>query len=81
MRNHRRFEAMMKAIDVNGADVARGADLSRQYVSLLRQGIATTIAIERAEAIERFLGCRRGMLFDYGDDPEPTNGDTHARVA
>jgi DNA-binding Xre family transcriptional regulator len=60
----------MRTANLSGAEIAREVGISRQFVSRLRKGRAHGLQVERAEALERVLGCKPGRLFEYPGEAE-----------
>ena len=59
----------MKGRNLSGADLARFAGVSRQYVSMIRSGETRAPGAAHADAIERVIGVEHGSLFQYADEP------------
>jgi transcriptional regulator with XRE-family HTH domain len=69
----------MKQAGLSGAELARYAGISKQYVSLIRSGKTQAPSASTARSIERVLGVERGVLFDYGPGTgERSDADTAA---
>lgn len=73
LRDRGTLETALRAADLNGAELARAAGITRQYVSRLRSGERLSARYEVAAAVERALRVTPGTLFDYapaGPDPD-----------
>lgn len=65
LRSRTDLETAMQTADLNGNELARRAQTSRQNIANIRRGRTGRIREDIAGSIERALGLGRGELFDY----------------